>query len=180
MELVDDGDLALSVAVGDPDAFTALANRHRDRVYAICRRITCNHEDAEEALQNTLIIAWRRLGDFDGRSAVATWLYRIATNVAIDEVRRRARAPRPVDVVPDDLPHEGVDRAIVAKIDVDRALAQLPPHYRAVTILRELCDLTYREIAEARGVPVDTVKSQLSRGRQALVALLRDPVPAAP
>jgi RNA polymerase sigma-70 factor, ECF subfamily len=59
-------------------------------------------------------------------------------------------------------------------MDVDRALAQLPPQYRAVVVLRELCDLTYAEIAELREIPIDTVKSQLSRGRQALVELLTD------
>ena len=169
-----DAELAVLAAAGDQAAFGELMTRHRPRLYAVCRRITCHEQDAQEALQETMIIAWKRLGEFDGRSAVGTWLYRVATNAAIDEVRRRKRAPEPAETVPEPAPARGADGGVVARMDVDRALAALPPQYRAVVVLRELCDLTYNEIAELRGIPVDTVKSQLSRGRQALVELLRD------
>jgi RNA polymerase sigma-70 factor (ECF subfamily) len=169
-----DAELAVLAAAGDQGAFAELMTRHRPRLYAVCRRVTCHDQDAQEALQETMILAWKRLGEFDGRSAVGTWLYRVATNAAIDEVRRRKRAPEPADSMPEPTPARSADGAVVARMDVDRALAQLPPQYRAVVVLRELCDLSYREIAELRDIPVDTVKSQLSRGRQALVELLTD------
>ncbi|GAA4774528.1 sigma-70 family RNA polymerase sigma factor [Actinomycetospora chlora] len=169
-----DTELAVLAAGGDQVAFAELMTRHRPRLYAVCRRITTNDQDAQEALQETMIIAWKRLGEFDGRSAVGTWLYRVATNAAIDEVRRRKRAPEPAETVPEPTPARGADGGVVARMDVDRALAQLPPQYRAVVVLRELCDLSYAEIAEMRDIPIDTVKSQLSRGRRALVELLGD------
>jgi RNA polymerase sigma-70 factor (ECF subfamily) len=171
-----DTELVVLAAGGDQAAFAELMTRHRPRLYAVCRRVTCHDQDAQEALQETMLLAWKRLGEFDGRSAVGTWLYRVATNAAIDEVRRRKRTPEPTEAgsMPEPTPHRGADGAVVARMDVDRALAQLPPQYRAVVVLRELCDLTYAEIAELREIPIDTVKSQLSRGRQALVELLTD------
>jgi RNA polymerase sigma-70 factor (ECF subfamily) len=169
-----DAELAVLAAGGDQTAFAELMTRHRPRLYAVCRRVTCHDQDAQEALQETMILAWKRLGEFDGRSAVGTWLYRVATNAAIDEVRRRKRAPEPAAELPEASAGRGADGAVVARLDVDRALAQLPPQYRAVVVLRELCDLSYKEIADLRDIPVDTVKSQLSRGRQALVELLSD------
>ncbi len=171
-----DTELVVLAAGGDQAAFAELMTRHRPRLYAVCRRITAHDQDAQEALQETMILAWKRLGEFDGRSAVGTWLYRVATNAAIDEVRRRKRTPEPTESesMPEPTPSRGADGAVVARMDVDRALAQLPPQYRAVVVLRELCDLSYAEIAEMRDIPIDTVKSQLSRGRRALVELLRD------
>jgi RNA polymerase sigma-70 factor, ECF subfamily len=171
-----DTELVVLAAGGDQAAFAELMTRHRPRLYAVCRRVTCHDQDAQEALQETMLLAWKRLGEFDGRSAVGTWLYRVATNAAIDEVRRRKRTPEPTEAesMPEPTPHRGADGAVVSRMDVDRALAQPPPQYRAVVVLRELCDLTYAEIAELREIPIDTVKSQLSRGRQALVELLTD------
>ncbi len=169
-----DAELAVLAAAGDQIAFAELMTRHRPRLYAVCRRVTCHDQDAQEALQETMLLAWKRLGEFDGRSAVGTWLYRVATNAAIDEVRRRKRTPEPAESLPETSAGRGADGAVVARVDVDRALAQLPPQYRAVVVLRELCDLSYKEIADLRDIPVDTVKSQLSRGRQALVELLSD------
>lgn len=169
-----DAELASRAARGDQAAFAELMTRHRPRLYAVCRRVTCHDQDAQEALQETMILAWKRLAEFDGRAAVGTWLYRVATNAAIDEVRRRKRAPEPAETLPESSTGRGADGAVVARLDVDRALSQLPPQYRAVVVLRELCDLSYREIAELRDIPVDTVKSQLSRGRQALAELLTD------
>jgi RNA polymerase sigma-70 factor, ECF subfamily len=169
-----DAQLVEAGAQGDQAAFAALMNRHRSRMHAVCRRITCHQQDAEEALQNSMLQVWTKLGTFDGRSSTATWLYRIATNASIDEVRRRRRAPEPVEAMPDRATPADSGRAATARVDVERALSHLPPQYRAVVVLRELCDLTYAEIAELRELPLDTVKSQLSRGRQALAGLLAD------
>ncbi|MDL5158949.1 RNA polymerase sigma factor [Actinomycetospora termitidis] len=171
-----DDDLALAkrAADGDAAAFADLMGRHRSRLYAVCRRITCHDEDAHEALQNTMITVWSKLRDFQGTSAVGTWLYRVATNAAIDEVRRRGRAPQPVETLPEARPRDGADHAAIARVDVDRALARIPPQFRVVVVLYEIAGLSYAQIAELRDLPIDTVKSQLSRGRKALVALLTE------
>ena len=170
----DDHVLTKRAADGDAAAFAALMERHRKRLYAVCRRVTCHDEDAHEALQNTMITVWSKLRDFEGASSVGTWLYRVATNAAIDEVRRRGRAPQPVDTLPESRPRQGADHAAIARVDVDCALARIPPQFRAVLVLYEIVGLSYAQIAELRVLPIDTVKSQLSRGRKALVALLSD------
>ncbi len=171
---VTDEDLVARCASGDRTAFDVLATRHRQRMYAICRRITCSDSDALDALQNALLQAWQHIGSFQGNAAIGTWLYRIATNAAIDEVRSRQRRPIPAEepVDPTAVQDPVADR-VARRLTVDQAMRRLPPQFRAAVVLREYLGLSYQEIAEARGIPIDTVKSQISRGRQALVELLR-------
>lgn len=168
-----DEDLAARAARGDHRAFETLVRRHQANLYAICRRITCNDQDALDALQDTLIILWRRIGEFQGRSQVSTWLYRVATNAAIDEVRRRSRRPDPAATVPEIRSSApSLSDQLADRLDLDRAVARLPPQFRAAIVLREYCGLSYQEISEVRGIPVQTVKSQIARGRMALAELL--------
>jgi RNA polymerase sigma-70 factor (ECF subfamily) len=142
-------------------------------MYGVCRRITCDDQDAADALQEALLTAWRGIGAFEGRSAVSTWLFRVATNAAIDEVRRRSRQSNHshLTTIHPGSSHD-VETAAVSKSTVDWALAQLPPQYRAAVVLREYHDYTYQEIADIMDIPIDTVKSRISRGRQALAELL--------
>jgi RNA polymerase sigma-70 factor, ECF subfamily len=168
-----DADLVALAAGGDVRAFEVLASRHRDLMYAVCRRITCNDHDAVDALQEALLAAWSRMSFFEGRSAVSTWLFRIATNAAIDEVRRRTQRRREAGARIEERPAQAdVEAAAVARSTVDWALGRLPPQFRAAVVLREYYDLTYQQIAEALDIPIDTVKSRISRGRQALAELL--------
>jgi len=166
--------LAIRSACGGRSAFDELVHRHQRRMYAICLRVTCNEQDARDALQEALIAAWRSIGDFEGRAHIGTWLYRVATNAAIDEVRRRSRRPAPSGeplVRGDGAPSP--EETVSDRMAVDWAMSQLAPQFRAAIVLREFCGLSYQEIAEIREIPLDTVKSQLSRGRQALGALLK-------
>jgi len=165
--------LAARCAAGDRAAFDLLAGRHRRRMYAICRRVTCDDHDALDALQNALLLAWQGIGGFRGEAGVGTWLYRVAVNAAIDEVRHRARRPEPREEVAMAAGRQAVADQVAERLTVDWAMAQLPPQFRAAIVLREYLGLSYKEIAEVRQIPIDTVKSQISRGRQALVALLR-------
>jgi RNA polymerase sigma-70 factor (ECF subfamily) len=174
MTEAEDFELAALAAAGNADAFGMLAGRYQGLMHGVCRRITCDDHDALDALQEALVIMWLRIGNFEGRSAMSTWLYRIATNAAIDEVRRRARRPVRADITvfdqqpaPDDVAGQAALRSTV-----DWALGQLPPQYRAAVVLRENYDLSYQAIAEILDVPIDTVKSRISRGRQALADLL--------
>ena len=172
----DDEALAAAGRGGPPGAGVLLA-RHFDRVHAICRRITGHPEDALDATQEALIAITRGHHRYDARAAFTTWLYRVATNAALDEVRRRKRragadrhrCPGPT---PDPAagPGGSVESAVAARIDVDAALTTLAPEFRAAVVLRDLCDLDYAEIAEALGVPIGTVRSRIARGRAAIAA----------
>ena len=96
-----DEELAAAAAKGDRVALDALLRRHAGLVHAVCRRVLGNADDALDASQDALLAIARRIDTFDGRSRFSTWCYRVATNAALDEARRRARRPAPVDVVPE-------------------------------------------------------------------------------
>ena len=177
-----DEDRALVARANDGDrrALDTLLRTHYDRIYAVCRRITGSDADAADAAQEALIKIVRSLPGFDGRSAFSTWAYRIATNTSLDELRRRRRRPTVVDRVDDDgRDLELVDpdagprvEAVVDRMAIDAALAQVPETFRVPLVLRDVGDLDYAEIADALDVPVGTVKSRIARGRAALVGLL--------
>ena len=173
--------LAAAANAGDRGALEVLLARHVDRVHAICRRVTGHPEDALDATQEALIAVTRGLHRYDGRSLFTTWLYRVATNAALDELRRRKRRPEPAELVEDRAPggagaHSApVESAVAARLDVDRALAGLSPEFRAAVVLRDLCDMDYAEIAEVLDVPIGTVRSRIARGRAAIADQLREP-----
>ena len=145
-------------------------------MHALCRRLTGNDHDAADATQEALLAIVRGLPRFDGRSAFATWVYRVATNACLDELRRRKRRPSPVD---DDVelgqPVDAVDAldaTVATRVDIDAALRRLPDDFRAAVVLRDLSGLDYAEIAEVLEVPAGTVKSRIARGRAMLADLL--------
>lgn len=172
---VADEDLARSAAAGDRAALEALLARHMDRVHSICRRITAHPEDALDATQEALIAVSRGIHRYDGRSRFTTWLYQVATNAALDEVRRRKRRPVPAEPGIERSGSGSLESAVSARLDVDAALARLPPDYRAAVVLRDLCDFDYAEIADALGIPLGTVRSRIARGRAAIADQLQDP-----
>lgn len=174
-----DDELAGRAARGDRAALEALLNRHADRVHAICRRIVAHPEDALDATQEALIAVARGIARFDGRSAFTTWLYRIATNAAIDELRRRRRRPIATAALPDASDGQSYGDAVAARLDIDAALRELPEEFRVAVVLRDLADLDYAEIAAVLDVPTGTVKSRIARGRAALTVLLGNPEPDA-
>ncbi len=146
---------------------------HYDTVRAVCFRIVINRADAEDATQMALISIVRALPQFDGRSKFSTWVYRIATNAALDEVRRTQRRAIPSDdpVVYSGQTSGGTD-GVDAQIDVSAALGLLPEEYRTALVLRHIADLEYEEIAAIQGVPIGTVRSRLSRARSQLAEIL--------
>jgi RNA polymerase sigma-70 factor (ECF subfamily) len=167
--------LAQAAAQGDRTALDVLLARHVDRVHAVCRRVLGNEQDALDATQEALIAITRGIGSFDGRAQFTTWAYRVATNAALDEARRRARRPLPAESLPDraESPHDVADRVADA-IDVDAALAAIPVEYRAAVALRDLAGLDYAEIAAVLELPAGTVRSRIARGRAALADRLAD------
>ena len=166
--------LAEAANGGDRRALEILLARHVDRVHAICRRVTGHPEDALDATQEALIAVTRGLARYDGRSRFTTWLYRVATNAALDELRRRKRRPEPAELG-DEAGPAAVESVVAARLDVDAALAGLSPEFRAAVVLRDLCDLDYSEIADVLDVPIGTVRSRIARGRAAIADRLREP-----
>lgn len=163
---------------GDRRALEIILVGHYDRVHALCRRMLGNESDAVDATQDALLSAVRSIARFDGRSSFGTWIYRIATNACLDELRRRRRRPLvglPAEAEDDWHPSRafgdgGRDPAdeASAHVDIDAALRRLAPEHRIAVVLRDVCELTYDEIAVILDVPIGTVRSRIARGRAAL------------
>ncbi len=175
LDRLDDADLAQAAQRGSRAALEALLHRHADRIFAICRRILTNHEDAKDAAQEALIAISRGIGNFDGRSQFTTWLYRVATNAALDEARRKNRRAVPTDRVPELRSGDDLESRVTNQIVVDAALGEIPEEFRAAVALRDLCGLDYADIAAVLDIPPGTVRSRIARGRAALAILLQEP-----
>lgn len=146
----------------DEAAFEALVRAHRGRLYRIVFRVLGSHADADEALQETFVRAWRALPRFRGEASVGTWLVRIAMNVA-----RTARVRRPDhDALEDAGPLHAAGRSGLEHVEggreadaVRRAVATLPPRQRETVWLKVFDDRTYREVAEIMGLSEGAVKA---------------------
>jgi RNA polymerase sigma-70 factor (ECF subfamily) len=165
-------------ADGDADAFGLLFRRHKDRLWAVALRIACDPDDAADALQEAMISAFRRAGDFRGESAVTTWLHRIVVNASLDLLRRRAARAVGWSGDPDELPvpepRLGVDSSAGtdARLDVDAAMRTLPPPQRAALVLVDMLGYSVADASAVLGVSEGTVKSRCARGRAKLLPYL--------
>ena len=184
---VEHDDLLARARAGERAAIDALLRIHYDAVHAVCHRMVLSRESADDAAQNALLAIVRGLPRFDGRANLSTWIYRIATNAAIDEIRRIQRAPRAADPAvlittetpnPDSDTTAGLAEHLDQSSTVAGALVKVPHEFRVALVLRYVADLDYAEIAEVLGVPVGTVRSRLARGKEALAQHLggREPV----
>lgn len=164
---------------GDPDAFGVLFKRHSGRLWAVALRITCDPDDAADALQEAMLSAFRRAGDFRGESAVTTWLHRIVVNASLDLLRRRPARSVSWSGSPDDLPvpeprlgaADGLSDAD-ARLDIDAALGALSPPLRAALVLVDMLGYSVPDTSAILGVPEGTVKSRCARGRAKLLPYL--------
>jgi RNA polymerase sigma-70 factor, ECF subfamily len=165
-------------AEGDTEAFGLLFKRHKDRLWAVALRVTCDPDDAADALQEAMISAFRRAGDFRGESAVTTWLHRIVVNAALDLLRRRSAHSVGWSGDPDDLPvtepWQATDTAAVteSRLDVDAAIRTLAPPQRAALVLVDMLGYPVADVAVILGVSEGTVKSRCARGRARLLPYL--------
>jgi RNA polymerase sigma-70 factor (ECF subfamily) len=159
---------------GDQSAFTELV-RHYDRgLRALAFRLLGEASRVDDALQEAYVRAFQALGGFERRSAVSTWLYRIAYNACVDELRRAGRRPEdPLELVaraPD--PRPGAEAEVAERDRIERALAALSPEHRAAVVLVDAQGFDYASAAEALGVAEGTIASRLSTARAALRAAL--------
>lgn len=155
---------------GDRWAFSELVRRHRDGVVNIVYRMCGDASVAEDAAQECFIRAWENLGKYQPRSAFRNWLYRIATNCALSELRKR-KPTTDIDALPLRDPDPGPERSAARSeraAMVQAAVLALPPASRVTLILREYEALSYKEIAETLDIPIGTVMSRLSYARRHL------------
>lgn len=163
---------------GDLDAFGELYQAHSGKLYSLTWRMVGNQSDAEDLLQEVFLSAHRKLDSFRGESALGTWLYRLAMNLCLDHLRSRAARTDQVTGSIDDepwIPDAGsrslADRA-VHRLDLERALAQLPEGCRAAFLLHDVEGLEHREVGEVLGIAEGTSKSQVHKARLRLRSLL--------
>ena len=166
--------LMARVARGDQAAFTELAQRYSGKLLAVAGRLLGSRADAEDAVQRAFLQCFAGAAGYDARWAVSTWLYRILTNVCVDELRRRAtRTAHDERSAAGELPAGSSNhRPPAAYLDLHRALERVPREARVLLALRYVDGLSYGELARIRGISINTVKSQLARGKSLLRAEL--------
>jgi RNA polymerase sigma-70 factor (ECF subfamily) len=157
---------------GDPRPFEALQTEHGDRIFRFCYRLCGHVEDAEDLAQDVLLLAYRNLDGFRGRSAPATWLYRIALNRwgRVKHGRRAGDVPFEEETCPVSLPDPA--RAGMDRVSLETALEALPDPIREAFLLVKAEGLKYREAAEVLEVPLGTVQSRVHEATIRLRGLL--------
>jgi RNA polymerase sigma-70 factor (ECF subfamily) len=154
----------------DERTFERVTDEYAGRLYAVAYRMLGNRADAEDAVQRALLKCFAARTSYSPRWAVSTWLYRAVANVCIDELRRRKVRGDQVSL--DDAAGQ-LDRGPGSRIDLDRALDRVPREARMLLALHYVNGLGYRELAAIRGISVNTVKSQLARGKAILKQALK-------
>jgi RNA polymerase sigma-70 factor (ECF subfamily) len=185
-EPMTDEELVRTVLEGDRERFADLVGRYQSRLVNYLYRLVRNTDDAHDLAQEVFVRVYQALDRFDPRYRFSTWLFRVAQNAAIDQIRRRrirtvslgptddarGEGSREVEVEagdPSALDHlEGAER----DAEVRGAIETLPWEYRELILLRHYGELAYDEIAEAKGMPLGTVKNKLFRARQMLKRVL--------
>lgn len=167
-----DQELISRVLSGEQGDYAELVRRHHARVMGVCLSMLGDEASAEDAAQDCFLKAYRRLADFEGQSAFATWLYRIASNRCLDLLRQRARrAESPLEAVANAI--EGCRDVSEEKELVARTLACMPEDYRLVISLREIEGLSYEELTQVLDCSLDSVKARLRRARLSFTEHLR-------
>jgi len=183
-EALSDSEVVARVCAGDTALFELLMRRHNQRIFRALRAILKNDAEAEDALQECYVRAYRELHTFRGQAQVSTWLTRIGVNLAIDRHRRQARIvsmePAALEieldrsVAPDSVTPE--DARVTRELHdlLEGAIDDLPLDYRAVFVLREIEGLDTKDTAESLGITESTVKTRLHRARSRLREALYD------
>jgi RNA polymerase sigma-70 factor (ECF subfamily) len=166
--------LVVAAQAGDHEAFSALVRMHQQRAFAVCRAIVITREDAEDAVQEGFLHAFKALDRFLPDQPFGAWLFRIMANASLDLVRRRK--VRDADELPEGLalPFRDPGEADELRRRLTQALAQLTERQRSVIVLHNVEGFTHGEIAEMLGIPEGTARSDLHHARATLRTLLED------
>jgi len=174
---VSDAELAARCQAGDAEAFADLYRRHAGRLFALACRLAGSADVAEDLLQEIFLQVHRKLGSFKGDAAIGTWLHRLAINCCLDFVRSRRAKERKVTQTLDDAssfvptaPRE----TLIARIDLERAIARLPDGYREAFVLHDVEGFDHKEVARLMGIAEGTSKSQVFKARLKLRAMLAE------
>ena len=160
---------------GAEDAFRELYRRHTPRLYLLARRLLGRrHSEAEDVVQETWIRAAERLGEFEWRSSLSTWLGGIVVNCSRETIRRHARRNEAGEDAIEKTMAGGLTASPAVALDLERALAQLPGGFREVLVLHDVEGFTHEEIGELLEIVPGASKSQLSRARKKVRTLLAE------
>jgi RNA polymerase sigma-70 factor, ECF subfamily len=170
---------------GDAEAFERIYRLHNRRVYALCLRMVGNTAEAEDLTQDAFMQLFRKIGTFRGESAFSTWLHRLAVNVVLMRLRKKTLSETSLDEVTDPDEDAGGPRkdiggpdlrlsGSVDRVNLERAVGQLPPGYRSVFVLHDVQGYEHNEIAAIMNCSIGNSKSQLHKARMRLRELLQE------
>ncbi|WP_202081283.1 RNA polymerase sigma factor SigW [Caldalkalibacillus salinus] len=180
--------LIKKASAGSRTAFRAIVERYKNKIYHLAYRMLGNHTEAEDVAQETFIRVYTKLDRYNDDHKFSTWIYRIATNLCIDHLRKRKQHVQSLDqevagveglalysqvASTTDTPEEEV-MTLELREEVQLAIDKLPPQYKTIIILRYLQDLSLQEISEVIDLPVTTIKTRIHRGREALKKQLQN------
>jgi RNA polymerase sigma-70 factor (ECF subfamily) len=168
---------------GDAEAFQALYDKHKRRVYSLCLRMTANTAEAEDLTQEAFLQLYRKIATFRGESAFSTWLHRLSVNVVLMQLRKKSLPVVSLEETTqggeDDTPKKDFgaeDLALAGSLDrlqLQKAVEDLPPGYRMIFVLHDVEGYEHNEIAKIVGCSIGNSKSQLHKARMKLRDLLK-------
>jgi RNA polymerase sigma-70 factor (ECF subfamily) len=170
---------------GDADAFERIYDLHSRRVYALCLRMVGNTADAEDLTQEAFLQLFRKIGTFRGESAFSTWLHRLSVNVVLMRLRRKTLAQTSLEETTEPDEEAGGPRkdlggpdvrlsGSVDRVNLERAVQQLPPGYKSIFVLHDVQGYEHNEIAAIMNCSIGNSKSQLHKARMRLRELLQE------
>ena len=187
---IADGELPESDAIrmaqqGNAAAFERLYQLHNRRVYSLCLRMVGNTAEAEDLTQEAFLQLFRKISTFRGESAFSTWLHRLAVNVVLMRLRKKSAVETSLEEVTEPDEESGGPRrdfgtldlrltGSIDRVNLQRAVEQLPPGYKAVFVLHDVQGYEHNEIAEIMSCSIGNSKSQLHKARMRLRELLRE------
>ncbi len=170
---------------GEADAFKEVYDAHATRLYNLACRMVRSPAEAEDLLQDIFLQAFRKLSSYKGEAALGTWLYRLGMNLCLDKVRsKQGKMDRSTVALEDERPGAGTSRTgrradgVVDRLDLERAIEQLPDSYRAAFLLHDVEGFEHHEIGDILGIAEGTSKSLVHKARLRIREFLGTPLPA--
>jgi RNA polymerase sigma-70 factor, ECF subfamily len=182
---LDEAEAIRRAQQGDAEAFERIYRLHNRRVYALCLRMVGNTAEAEDLTQEAFLQLFRKIATFRGESAFSTWLHRLAVNVVLMRLRKKTLVETSLDEATEPDEEAGGPRkdiggpdlrlsGSVDRVNLERAVEQLPPGYRSVFVLHDVQGYEHNEIALIMNCSIGNSKSQLHKARMRLRELLQE------